>query len=337
MYILGIETSCDETSAAVLRDDLTVLSNKIYTQKEHSRFGGVVPEIASREHSMKIETVVASALEQAGIRKEELGLVAAANSPGLIGALLVGLSFAKGLAFSLKVPFVAVNHMDAHVKANYLSHKELAPPYVALLVSGGHSLLLYYKDGRYELLGRTIDDAAGEALDKAGKMMGIAYPAGREIERISREGDPKAFDFPRALPGRQTLDFSFSGLKTAFRNRLRTMTEQEREARRADLLASYQEAVVDALCKKSVLALKQTRCKKLLLSGGVACNTRLRDKLGLLMGKEKELYFPLLEFCTDNGAMIAVAGLMKYKQHGADPLTAGASAVFNLTEVNDGI
>jgi N6-L-threonylcarbamoyladenine synthase len=334
---LGIETSCDETSVALVRDDLTVLSNKIYVQPEHGRFGGVVPEIASREHSLKIEAVTAAALAEAHIQKEEIGLIAATNAPGLIGALLVGLSFAKGLAFSLKVPFVAVNHMDAHVRANFLEHRDLAPPFVALLVSGGHTLLLHYDGTRYELLGRTLDDAAGEALDKAGKMMGIEYPAGREIERISKSGNPAAFIFPRALPEKKNLNFSFSGLKTALRNTIKAMAPEEIKARKADILASYQEAVVDALSKKSALALRKTRCRKLLLAGGVACNGRLRDKLKLLLGRKNQLYFPSFEYCTDNGAMIAAAGLMKYKQHGADPLTTGASAVFNLTEVNYGL
>jgi N6-L-threonylcarbamoyladenine synthase len=337
MYILGIETSCDETSAAVVKDDLTVLSNIIHAQLEHGKFGGVVPEIASREHSLKIESVVSASLAKAGIRKEEIGLVAATNAPGLIGALLVGLSFAKGLAYSLKVPFVAVNHMDAHVKANYLSHPEIKPPFVALLVSGGHTLLLRCDHGKFELLGRTIDDAAGEALDKAGKMMGIAYPAGREIEQISKNGSPGAYAFPRALPGKKNLDFSFSGLKTAIRNQLYKMTPEEIAARKADLLSSYQEAVVDVLCRKSLQALKAARCRMLLLAGGVACNGRLRERLKLLLGEKNQLYFPSFEYCTDNGAMIAAAGLMKYKQHGADPLSSGASAVFNLTEVNYGL
>lgn len=337
MYILGIETSCDETSAAIIRDDFTVLSNRIYTQIEHSRFGGVVPEIASREHALRIEPVVAAALEQAKLSKEDIGLVAATHAPGLIGALLVGLSFGKGLAYSLNAPFVAVNHMDAHIKANLLSHPGLKPPYLALLVSGGHTLLLYCEKDTYELMGRTIDDAAGEALDKAGKMLGIAYPAGREIERISKTGNPGAFDFPRALPERKNLNFSFSGLKTALRNTLYKMSPEEIEARKPDLLASYQEAVIDALCRKSVLAMKSKRCHTLLLSGGVACNTRLREKLKLLMGPGNQLYFPAFEYCTDNGAMIAAAGLLKYQKHGADPYHVGASAVFNLTEVNDGL
>ncbi len=337
MYILGIETSCDETSASVITDDFTVLSNKIHTQLEHGKFGGVVPEIASREHSLKIESVVKAALCDAKITKDEVNLVAATNSPGLIGALLVGLSFAKGLAYSLKVPFVAVNHLDAHVKANYLSHKNLDPSFVALLVSGGHTLLLRHSKGLYELAGRTIDDAAGEALDKAGKMMGIAYPAGREIERISRTGNPEAFDFPRALPERKNLNFSFSGLKTALRNTIYKMTKEEIESNKADLLASYQEAVIDALSRKSAFALKKYKCRSLLLSGGVACNNRLREKLALSIGQENKLYFPSFEYCTDNGAMIAAAGLLKYKQHGADPFDIPASAVFNLREVNYGI
>jgi len=285
MFILGIETSCDETSAAIIDEDFKVLSNKVYIQKEHCKFGGVVPEIASREHCLKIEKVVELALSEANLTKEDLGLIAATNSPGLIGAILVGLSFAKGLAFLLKIPFVGVNHLDARIKANLLSHKDLKPPFVSLVVSGGHTFLTYSDmDGRYILLGNTLDDAAGEALDKGGKMMEIAYPAGNEIENIAKNGDPKFYRFPRALPEKDNLNFSFSGLKTALRNFLSTMDSKSKIKRKADILASFQEAVVDSLANKSVYALQKMRCKKLLIAGGVACNRRLKERLRLLMG-----------------------------------------------------
>ncbi|MBL8028189.1 MAG: tRNA (adenosine(37)-N6)-threonylcarbamoyltransferase complex transferase subunit TsaD [Fibrobacteres bacterium] len=337
MIILGIESSCDETSAGVIKDDLTVLSNRIYSQKDHEKFGGVVPEIAAREHIKKIDTVVASALEETGVKAEEIGLVAATNSPGLIGALLVGLSFAKGFAYKYNVPFVTVNHMDAHVRANHLAFPELEPPYTVLVVSGGHTFILNCDhNNRYELLGNTLDDAAGEAIDKGGKVLGIGYPAGRELERLSKLGNASAFNFPRALPEKVNLNFSFSGLKTALKNQLKKMAPQEITEKLNDIAASYQEAIMDQLSIKALNAMKMTGSNKLLLAGGVACNGRLREKIQNGMKGENKLYFPPLSLCTDNGAMIAAAGLLKYKRLGADPLTAGASAVFNLTEVNYG-
>ncbi|OGJ89979.1 MAG: tRNA (adenosine(37)-N6)-threonylcarbamoyltransferase complex transferase subunit TsaD [Candidatus Raymondbacteria bacterium RIFOXYA2_FULL_49_16] len=338
MFVLGIETSCDETSAAVITGRFQVLSNTVHRQEGHARFGGVVPEIASREHIMKIEEVTGQAIDEARIQPADISLVAATSAPGLIGALLVGLSFAKGFAAARDLPFVGVNHMDAHIKANYLSHPDLSPPYVALVVSGGHTFLALCDEfGVYSLLGNTLDDAAGEALDKAGKVMGIPYPAGRAIEQCARAGDPAFHAFPRALPAKDNLNFSFSGLKTALKNYLRTLPAEEIESRKNDILASYQEAVVDALAQKCAAALRATGCRRLLIAGGVSCNGRLRDKLSLLLGHENELYFPAPEFCTDNGAMVAVAGLFKYTTRGADPLSLAASAVFNIAEVNYGL
>jgi N6-L-threonylcarbamoyladenine synthase len=338
MIILGIETSCDETSAAVITDNLKVLSNQVYQQKVHGRFGGVVPEIASREHCLKIEVAVEAALTDAGVTKGEIGLVAATHSPGLIGALLVGLSFAKGFAFSQNIPFVGVNHLDAHIKANFLFHGEIEPPFVALVVSGGHTFLVYAAlNGQYRLLGNTLDDAAGEALDKGGKMMGLSYPAGKEIEQLAASGDPAHTHFPRALPGKDNLNFSFSGLKTALRNLLSTMDAGTPVKHRADILAAFQEAVIDVLSQKSIMALKKMRCGKLLIAGGVACNKRLREKLLLLMPPSNELYFPPSEYCTDNGAMIGAAGLLKYGKRGPDSFDLTASAVFNIKEVNYGV
>jgi N6-L-threonylcarbamoyladenine synthase len=337
MIVLGIETSCDETSAGVISDDFSVLSNRIYSQKDHERFGGVVPEIAAREHIKKIDAVVAAAIDEAGVKPEDIGLVAATNSPGLIGALLVGLSFAKGLSYRYKIPFVTVNHMDAHVKANHLAFPDLAPPYTILVVSGGHTFILHCdKKSHYELLGNTLDDAAGEAIDKGGKLLGIGYPAGRELERLSKEGNAAAFNFPRALPEKRNLNFSFSGLKTALKNQLKKMTPEQIQSSLADIAASYQEAIMDQLATKALNALKATGSNSLLLAGGVACNGRLREKIQNGMNKQNKLYFPPLALCTDNGAMIAAAGLLKYKRFGADSLNVGASAVFNLTEVNYG-
>ena len=338
MFVLGIETSCDETSASVITEEFRVLSNVIHSQPAHSDFGGVVPEIASREHCLKIEDIVGQALEKAGIGPEGIDLVCATSSPGLMGALLVGLSFAKGFAFSRNIPFAAVNHLDAHIQANvFTDPKAVEPPYTALVVSGGHTFLAACGKGHgHELIGNTLDDAAGEALDKAGKLMGLAYPAGREIEAIAKKGNPAFHHFPRALPAKNNLNFSFSGLKTALKNFLKKMDPADIEGKTADILASYQEAVMDALVKKSVLALRKTKYRKLLLCGGVARNGLLRERLSLSIKPPHELYYPAPEFCTDNGAMIAAAGFMKYRRLGPDALTAQAFAEFNITEVNYG-
>jgi N6-L-threonylcarbamoyladenine synthase len=335
MIILGIETSCDETSAGLISDDFSVLSNRIYSQKDHEKFGGVVPEIAAREHIKKIDAVVSAAINEAGIKPEEVGLIAVTNSPGLIGALLVGLSFAKGFSYKYKIPFVTVNHMDAHVKANHLAFPDLVPPYTVLVVSGGHTFILFCdENNHYELLGNTLDDAAGEAIDKGGKLLGIGYPAGRELERLSKEGNGTAFNFPRALPEKRNLNFSFSGLKTALKNQLKKMTPEQIQCSLADIAASYQEAIMDQLATKALNGLKSTGSNNLLLAGGVACNGRLREKIQNGMNVRNKLYYPPLTLCTDNGAMIAAAGLIKYKRLGAGSLNVGASAVFNLTEVN---
>ncbi|OGS37449.1 MAG: tRNA (adenosine(37)-N6)-threonylcarbamoyltransferase complex transferase subunit TsaD [Elusimicrobia bacterium RIFOXYB2_FULL_49_7] len=336
MYILGIETSCDETSAAILSEDFKVYANVIHSQTNHARFGGVVPEIASREHCVRIEEVVRTALTRASLSSSDIGLVCATSNPGLIGALLVGLSFARGFAWSHHIPFVSVNHLDGHIKANiFTDPKAVQPPYIALLVSGGHTFLVRCgEEGRYSLVGNTLDDAAGEALDKAGKLMGLPYPAGRRVEELASTGNPFFAAFPRALPGKDNLNFSFSGLKTALKNFLKTVEPAAMESRQTDILASFQEAVMDVLARKSLQAMRIFGDRKLLLAGGVACNGLLRKKLTLSLHGNQELYFPTPEYCTDNGAMIAAAGLLKYRRLGADTGVVQASAVFNITEVN---
>jgi N6-L-threonylcarbamoyladenine synthase len=337
MLVLGIETSCDETSAAVVSGDLRVLSNPVFVQKAHRAFGGVVPEIASREHCVRIEHVVGTALAEAETGPGDIGLIAASHAPGLIGALLVGLSFAKGFACARRIPFVGVNHIDAHIRANFLSHPDLAPPFVALVVSGGHTLLIACsRDGQHTLLGNTLDDAAGEALDKAGKLLGLSYPAGKAIEDLARAGDPAFHAFPRALMAKNSLDFSFSGLKTSLKNFLSALDRDSVEQNKPHILAAFQEAVMDALAEKSVRALRKTGLKKLVLAGGVACNRRLKEKILLLLRSPNELYFPSPCFCTDNGAMIAAAGLSKYRHKGPDAFDLAASAVFNIQEVSHG-
>ena len=279
--ILAIETSCDETSASVIKDGNDVLSLVISSQiKVHQKYGGVVPEVASRKHMENISLVVLSALEQAGKTFEDIDAIAVTRGPGLVGALLVGVSYAKGLALSLNIPFVGVHHIDGHVSSNYITHKELKPPYLSLVVSGGHSLIAECEEyGRYKILGTTRDDAAGEAFDKGARLMGLPYPGGREIDELAKKGDAEKIDFPRArLKGNQ-LDFSFSGVKTALRQHIDRLSEEELKENLCDMAASYQEAIVDVLAENTKEVLLKTGYKSLSIVGGVAANFRLRNAM----------------------------------------------------------
>jgi len=335
---LGIETSCDETAVGIVNGDLDVLASTVYTQPQHRKFGGVVPEMAAREHIAKIETTVADSVRSAGIEFKELSLVSATVAPGLMGALMVGLSFAKGLAYSHSLPFVAVDHLDAHILANFIEHKKVHPPLTALVVSGGHTLLLFMDEkGEYSVLGNTLDDAAGEALDKGGKILGLPYPAGKAIEKMAKKGNSNAIPFPRGLAHKDTLNFSFSGLKTALLNYVKPLAPARLEKEKSDILASYQEAVVDALVMKCLLALKKTGSQKLLIAGGVSCNGRLRSVLKDSLPPGIDLYFPAPRYCTDNGAMIAVAGLRQFKKNGPSGWNTGARAVMDFSRVNHGL
>jgi N6-L-threonylcarbamoyladenine synthase len=316
MNILALESSCDDTCAAVLGADGRLRSNVISSQGVHDRFGGVVPEIASRQHLELINLVVEQALSEADMTLEQIELVAATQGPGLVGALLVGLSTAKALAAGRELPFAPVDHLQGHVAANFLDGFE--PPFLCLIASGGHTLLVGVTehDG-YEVLGRTLDDAAGEAFDKGARMLGLGYPGGAALERLAAEGDPEAFSFPGSRgersrggrgPGRaafaRSLDFSFAGLKTALLYRLRELSEAEARARRADLAASYQTAIVDSLILRAEHALERTGIGRLAVGGGVAANGELRRRLGEL---DAELHVPPRVLCTDNAAMIASA------------------------------
>jgi N6-L-threonylcarbamoyladenine synthase len=310
MTILAIESSCDDTCAAVIEDSGRIRSNVISSQETHGRFGGVVPEIASRQHLELINLVVERALEQAGATLDELELVAATQGPGMIGALLVGLSTAKALAAARELPFAPVDHLQGHVAANFLADGDTGavpsssgpfePPFLCLIASGGHTLLagVTEHDG-YEVLGRTLDDAAGEAFDKGARLLELGYPGGPAIDRLAREGDPEAFDFPRSAPGE--LDFSFSGLKTALLYALRDRPDSDR----ADLAASYQRAIVDALVARTRVALERERLDRLAIGGGVAANSELREAVARL---GVPVWVPPPELCTDNAAMIASAG-----------------------------
>ena len=309
IFILGIETSCDETAAAVVQNGRTVLSNIIFSQIPiHQKFGGVVPEIASRHHVGHILPVIDEALQKAGVELEQIDAIAVTYGPGLVGALLVGVAAAKGLAFALDKPLIGVNHLQGHVYANFIEHKDLQPPFVALVVSGGHTSLLSVPDYQtFNLLGQTLDDAAGEAFDKIARLMKLPYPGGPEIEKLARQGNAHAVEFPRARTEKFT--FSFSGLKSAVINYLHNAQQKNEQINNADIAASFQAAVVDVLCEKSMAALSQSGYDKLVLAGGVSANGELRNKLSQFTEqKGVGFYYPTLSLCTDNAAMIACRG-----------------------------
>ena len=308
---LGIETSCDETSAAVLRGTRDLRSCVIATQIPiHQKYGGVVPEIASRNHILSILPVVEQALEEANVRLADIDQVAVTYGPGLVGALLVGVSAAKALAFSLGVPLIGVNHLEGHVFANFLATEELTPPFMALVVSGGHTALVDVADYEtFRQMGRTRDDAAGEAFDKVARVMGLPYPGGPEIDKLAREGDPAAIDFPRALVQEGNYEFSFSGLKSAVLNYINSEKMKGRELNKADIAASFQSAVVEILVHKAFEAIREAGRDTLVLAGGVAANKALEQRLRETAAAKGVRYlYPPPRLCTDNAAMIACRG-----------------------------
>jgi N6-L-threonylcarbamoyladenine synthase len=308
--VLGIETSCDETAVAVV-DDLKVLSNLLASQHEiHGRFGGVVPELASRAHLERLNPLIDAALSEAGTEWRDIEAVAVTRGPGLVGALLVGLASAKGLSLALGVPLIGVNHLEGHIYANFLEHGPPDPPYVVLLVSGGHTMLVHMpEEHRYEILGQTLDDAAGEAFDKIARFMGLGYPGGPELDRLARDGNPDAIRFPRAMASSGDFDFSLSGLKTAVIRHVKAEKEAGREPPIEDLAASFQEAVVDVQVQKTLAAAESTGVSKILLGGGVVANSRLRERISAEASERGlNVMYPSMELCTDNAAMIAAAG-----------------------------
>ncbi|TAL10795.1 MAG: tRNA (adenosine(37)-N6)-threonylcarbamoyltransferase complex transferase subunit TsaD [Nitrospirae bacterium] len=309
--ILGIETSCDETAAAVAGADAAVLAEVVRSQVEtHARFGGVVPELAGRRHIESIDEVVREALARAGVGVRDLGAVAVTGGPGLIGALLVGVSYGKALAYSLGIPLIPVNHLEGHLSAAWLGAARLAPPFVALVASGGHTNLYHVKErGEPALLGRTLDDAAGEAFDKAAKMLGLGYPGGPVIDRLAREGDPDKAPFPRPYPTCEDLNFSFSGIKTALLYHLRDREAAGRSWHVPDVAAGFQQAIVEVLVAKTLAAAGRAGVRDVVVTGGVAANSQLRA-LFEARGKDAGItvHIPPLRYCTDNGAMIAAAG-----------------------------
>lgn len=317
MIILGIETSCDETGVAVYDATRRLLAHKLYSQIPlHAEFGGVVPELASRDHVRKLLPLVREVLAEAGITLQDLSGIAYTAGPGLVGALLVGASFAKALSFSLKIPAIAVNHMEAHLLAPFLEDNSLEFPFLALLVSGGHTQIIEATEiGRYRVLGETVDDAVGEAFDKVAKILKLPYPGGPSLAKLAEQGNPARFSFPRPMVGHQGLNFSFSGLKTFASNCFRENGDDGQT--RADIALAFQEAATEALVIKCKRAIKQTGFRQLVVAGGVSANVRLRQKLDQLGAKEGvKVYYPRLEFCTDNGAMIAYTGWRRFVSGG---------------------
>lgn len=315
--VLAIESSCDETAAAVVRNGREVLSNVISSQIAlHTQYGGVVPELASRKHIEKINQVIGAALSEAGMTLPEMTAVAVTYGPGLVGALLVGVAAAKALAYGAGLPLVGVHHIEGHVSANFLEHPDLEPPFLCLIVSGGHTHLVIMKDhGEFEIVGRTRDDAAGEAFDKVARAIGLGYPGGPKIDLAAREGNPHAMEFPRAKIEGCPYDFSFSGLKSAVLNYLNHEKMAGREVNRADLAASFQNAVVEVLVDHTVRAAEEYGIRKVAIAGGVASNSALRVSMAAACGRAGlKLYYPSPIFCTDNAAMIGAAAYYEYKK-----------------------
>ena len=321
VYTMGIETSCDDSSVAILKNDREVLVNLISSQIDiHALFGGVVPEIASRKHLEAINPLIEKALADTNLSYDDIDLISVTKGPGLMGSLLVGISAAKGLSLATGTPLIGANHMQGHICANYLSNKDLEPPFISLVVSGGHTYLCKvnsYTD--YEVIGKTLDDAAGESFDKVARKIGLGYPGGPKIDKLAREGNKDTIDFPRVMLEKGSYDFSFSGLKTAVLNYAHKLEQRGEEVNKADFAASFQEAVVDVLVDKSMMLLKETGLKSLAVSGGVAANSRLKERLKEECDKEGiKFYHPSVILCTDNAAMIAMAGYLNYKNGAVD-------------------
>ena len=333
---LAIETSCDETSVAVLENGRRILSNVIYTQIPiHQAFGGVVPELASRMHVEKINTVIRQALKEAEVTLEECDHLAVTYGPGLVGALLVGLTSAKAISYALNKPLVGVNHIEGHIYANFIAHPKLKPPFLCLVVSGGHTHLVEMKDyGSYRILGQTRDDAAGEAFDKVARAIGLGYPGGPKVDRLSEEGNPEAIDFPRSFLEPGSHDFSFSGLKSSVLNYLHRHRQKGEAINEADVAASFQAAVIEVLIEKSFRAVKELGMETIALAGGVSANRHLRRAFQYRAEAEGvALYFPPIELCTDNAAMIGCAGYYQFLAGKQDELDLNAIPSLKLANL----
>lgn len=339
MRVLGIETSCDETGVAIYDEEKGLVANQLYTQIAlHADYGGVVPELASRDHIRKTAPLIQAALAQANLTPDEIDGIAYTSGPGLVGALLVGSTIARSLAYAWNVPAIGVHHMEGHLLAPMLEDNPPTFPFVALLVSGGHTQLVRVDGvGRYQLLGESIDDAAGEAFDKTAKLLGLDYPGGAALARLAEKGDPKRFKFPRPMTDRPGLDFSFSGLKTFAANTLQQAIKEEgelTEQTKADIAYAFQQAVVETLVIKCRRALKETGFNRLVIAG-VSANKQLRQDLAQLMQQLKgEVFYPQPQFCTDNGAMIAYTGFLRLKQGESQPLAIQVKPRWAMTELS---
>ncbi|TDP55987.1 tRNA (adenosine(37)-N6)-threonylcarbamoyltransferase complex transferase subunit TsaD [Aminicella lysinilytica] len=330
---LGIESSCDETSIAVVADGRQLMSDVISSQIAlHTVFGGVVPELASRHHLQNINSVLDEALSEAGVTLDDVDLIGVTNGPGLIGAVVIGVATAKALSFAKDIPLVGVNHMHGHVSANYIQYPDLEPPFMALIVSGGHTNIVEVTDyNECKVLGGTRDDAVGEAYDKVARVIGLGYPGGPKVDKAAKDGNPEAVHFKRVYLEKDSLDFSFSGLKTAVLNYINTEKMAGREINVADVSASFQQAVLDVVVDKTMMAVRNMNKDRLVIAGGVAANSELRRELKEACHKEGiRLYAPEPVLCTDNGAMIAAAAYYKYKKEGADDLHLDAYADLSL-------
>ena len=339
MKVLGIETSCDETGIAIYDDEQGLIANQLYSQiKLHADYGGVVPELASRDHIRKTVPLIQAALKEANLTSADIDGVAYTAGPGLVGALMVGASIGRSLAYAWNVPAVAVHHMEGHLLAPMLEDNPPQYPFVALLVSGGHTQLISVTGiGQYHLMGESIDDAAGEAFDKTAKLLGLDYPGGAKLSKLAEQGDSSRFHFPRPMTDRPGLDFSFSGLKTAAANTIHQYNQgvDLDEQTKADIARAFEDALVDTLLIKSRRALDQTGFNRLVIAGGVSANKTLRNKLAELMAQRKgQVYYPRIEFCTDNGAMIAYAGMIHLKQQQYSDLAINVRPRWPLSELN---
>lgn len=333
IIILGIESSCDETAAAVVKNGREILSNVINTQIEiHKKFGGVVPEVASRRHIENIDFVIDEALEKANVTFDDIDAIAVTYGPGLIGALLVGVSTAKALAYALDKPLVPVHHIMGHISANFVAHNDLKPPFTCLVASGGHSHIVEVEDyNKCKIMGRTRDDAAGEAFDKVARVLGLGYPGGPLIDMLAKEGNPNAVKFPRVKMAGDSLDFSFSGVKTAVINYLHKLDQNGESYNKADIAASFQDAVTDVLCEHTIEAAKRSGSKLIALAGGVASNSALREKMKKEAAKFGiETIYPPPVLCTDNAVMIACAGYYGYLNGDRADMTLNAVASLDL-------
>ena len=333
--ILSIESSCDETSASVVVNGREVLSNVIASQIDtHKKYGGVVPEVASRMHIEVVDSVVKAALDEAGVKLEDVDAIGVTYGPGLVGALLVGLQYAKGLALGANKPLIPVNHIQGHICANFIQHKDLKPPFVSLVVSGGHTFIVHVKSYRdFEVIGQTRDDAAGEAYDKVARALGLGYPGGPKIDKLAKEGNENAIDFPRAKFHDDTLDFSFSGLKSAVLNYLNKAKMRGEEINKADVAASFQKAIVDVLKNNVFLTCEKRNLNKIAVAGGVASNSCLRETL-IREGEKRgiEILFPEPILCTDNAAMIGSAAYFKFISGSDSDLNINAKPNLKLAE-----